>query len=178
MRCEGKTYGEEHRKILGLWKQEKNVKQKNRYHVVLLYLEGYPRREIAGVLHTAYRTVCDHIARYQEDGIEGLRIKKQPGAEKKLTEEQEQEFLRIISTQTPEEAGIGIFANWTSPLACQLVKERYGITYSERGMRNLFERLGLSYTRPTYTLNKADPQKQEEFRQTFEGIKKNSLMVK
>jgi len=39
-------------------------------------------------------------------------------------------------------------------------------------MLNLFERLGLSYIRPTYTLEKADPEKQEKFRQTFEVLKK------
>ncbi|RKI35521.1 winged helix-turn-helix domain-containing protein, partial [bacterium D16-59] len=30
-----------------------------------------------------------------------------------------------------------------------------------RGMRDLFYRIGLSYTRPTYTLNKADSEKQD-----------------
>ena len=39
-------------------------------------------------------------------------------------------------------------------------------------MRELFYRIGLSYTRPTYTLNKADPVKQEEFRKSFEERKK------
>jgi len=33
-------------------------------------------------------------------------------------------------------------------------------------------RLNLSFTRPTYTLAKADPQKQEEFKEKFELLKK------
>lgn len=165
---------EEYGKLLEVSKKEKQVKQKKRYDTVVLYLEGYSRKGIAKVPHIPYRTVCDHIRQYQNGGIEALHIKKQPGADKKLTEEQEQEFLSIISTKTPEETGVGIFANWTSSLACRLVKERYGVCYSDRGMRNLFERLGLSYTRPTYTLKKADPQKQEQFREKFEGLKKTA----
>ena len=80
----------------------------------------------------------------------------------------------MIATKTPEEAGIGVFANWTAPLACQIVKKRFGVTFSERGMRNLFERIGLSYTRPTYTLKNADLQKQEAFQKQFEELKKTS----
>lgn len=89
-----------------------------------------------------------------------------------MTEEQELELKEIIASKTPEEAGIGIFANWTAPLACQLVEQKYQVKFSERGMRELFYRIGLSYTRPTYTLNKADPVKQEEFRKSFEELKK------
>ena len=89
-----------------------------------------------------------------------------------LTDEQEKELFHIISTCTPEEAGVGIFANWTAPLACRLVEERFQVKFSERGMRDLFYRIGLSYTRPTYTLNKADPEKQDALRQQFEGLKK------
>ena len=91
-----------------------------------------------------------------------------------LTDEQEKELFHIISTCTPEEAGVRIFANWTAPLACRLVEERFQVKFSERGMRDLFYRIGLSYTRPTYTLNKADPEKQDAFRQQFEGLKKTS----
>ena len=83
-------------------------------------------------------------------------------------------LYNIIATMTPEEAGVGIFANWTAPLACCLVKQKYGITFKERSMRDLFKRIGLSYTRPTYTLEKADTEKQNEFRENFE-IKKRTF---
>ena len=109
--------------------------------------------------------------------MESLLIVKQPEAQKKLTDKQETELLSVISTQTPEEAGLGVFANWTAALACAFVKQKFGISYSSRGMLNLFDRLGLSYTRPTYTLDKADPKKQEQFRKTFETLKKNCWKV-
>lgn len=165
---------EEYSQLLRASKNEKSVKQKKRYDTVLLYMEGYARKQIAEILHIPHRTVCYHIASYQKGGLDALLLVKQPGAQKKLSDGQEQTLIDIISTQTPEEAGVGIFANWTSALACTLVKERFGVSFSERGMRNLFERAGLSYTRPTYTLEKADPEKQEQFRETFETLKKTS----
>lgn len=159
-------------RLLMASKNEKSVKQKNRYDVVLLYMEGYSRKKISEILHIPLRTVSYHILSYEKGGMEFLLIVKQPGAQKKLTDKQETELLCVISTQTPEEAGLGVFANWTAALACAFVKQKFGISYSSRGMLNLFDRLGLSYTRPTYTLDKADPKKQEQFRKTFETLKK------
>ena len=159
-------------RLLMASKNEKSVKQKNRYDVVLLYMEGYSRKKISEILHIPLRTVSYHILSYEKGGMESLLIVKQPGAQKKLTDEQETELLCVIFTQTPEEAGLGVFANWTAALACAFVKQKFGISYSSRGMLNLFDRLGLSYTRPTYTLDKADPKKQEQFRKTFETLKK------
>lgn len=161
-------------RLLMASKNEKSVKQKNRYDVVLLYMEGYSRKKISEILHIPLRTVSYHILSYEKGGMESLLIVKQPGAQKKLTDKQETELLSVISTQTPEEAGLGVFANWTAALACAFVKQKFGISYSSRGMLNLFYRLGLSYTRPTYTLDKADPKKQEQFRKTFETLKKNA----
>lgn len=161
-------------KFLQLSKNEKNVKQKKRYDVVLLYLEGHSRNEISEFLHIPSRTVSSYISLYTKGGTEALIIKKQPGRAKFLTDAQEKELFHIISTCTPEEAGVGIFANWTASLACRLVDERFHVKFSERGMRDLFYRIGLSYTRPTYTLNKADPEKQDEFRKQFESLKKTS----
>lgn len=162
----------EYFRLLLASKEEKSVKQKKRYDVVLLYLEGYARKQISEILHIPHRTVCSHISNYEKGGLDALRLLKQPGAPKKLTDAQENELVSIISSQTPDEAGIGVFANWTVALACSLAKKRFGVTFSARGMLNLFERVGLSYTRPTYTLDKADPKKQEQFRKTFEALKK------
>lgn len=165
---------EEYSQMLLASKNEKTVKQKKRYDTLLLYMEGYSRKQIAEVLHIPHRTVCAHISSYQKGGINALLLIKHAGAPRKLSDEQEHTLIQIISTQTPEEAGMGIFANWTSSLACKLAKERFGVAFSDRGMRNLFDRVGLSYTRPTYTLEKADPEKQEQFRKDFEILKKTS----
>ena len=40
-------------------------------------------------------------------------------------------------------------------------------------MLQVLHRLNLSYTRPTYTLEKADIEKQENFKQDFEVLKKS-----
>ena len=159
-------------RLLMASKTEKSVKQKNRYDAVLLYMEGYPRKQISAILHIPLRTVSYHISSYEKGGIGALLLVKQPGAQKKLSDRQEKELLSVIYTQTPEEAGLGVFSNWTAALACAYVEQKFGVSYSSRGMLNLFERLGLSYTRPTYTLEKADPKKQEQFRKTFETLKK------
>ena len=52
------------------------------------------------------------------------------------------------------------------------MEQNFGVSFSSRGMLNLFEHLGLTFSRPIYTLAKADPQKQEEFREAFESLKK------
>ena len=50
----------------------------------------------------------------------------------------------------------------------QWVKDNLNVEYSHRGMAEVLYRLKLSFTRPTYTLAKADPQMQEAFKQEFE----------
>ena len=53
-------------------------------------------------------------------------------------------------------------------------QRQFQVTFSKRGMLNLLHRIKLSYTRPTYSLAKADPEKQEKFREELESIKKTS----
>ncbi|MDT2256019.1 winged helix-turn-helix domain-containing protein [Paenibacillus larvae] len=48
------------------------------------------------------------------------------------------------------------------------------ICYSLRGISKVMERLGLNYTKPTYTLAAADPRKQRHFTETtFPELKKS-----
>jgi len=91
-----------------------------------------------------------------------------------LIDEQEQKLFEVITTYTPDQVGIPNRKNWDSNIACQWVKANFGIEYTPRGMLDVLHRLGLSYTRPTYTLAKADPQNQEEFKKDFELLKKPS----
>lgn len=91
----------------------------------------------------------------------------------KLTSEQEQKVYKTIVTKTSVNVGFPSEMNWTSPLIRAWIKREFGIEYSDRGTRDLLYRLNLSFTAPTYTLAKADPEKQEAFKRKFEILKKN-----
>lgn len=70
---------EEYSQLLLASKSEKSVKQKKRYDTVLLYMEGYARKQVAEILHIPHRTVCAHIASYQKGGMDALLLVKQKG---------------------------------------------------------------------------------------------------
>ena len=97
-----------------LSQKEKSVKQKKRYDVVIAHYEGYKHDIISELLHVSRRSITQYVSDYKKGGIEELLIKKQSGRPKYLTEDQEKELYNIIAAMTPEEAGVGIFGNWTS----------------------------------------------------------------
>lgn len=73
----------------------------------------------------------------------------------------------------PHEVGFIAKFNWTLELICAYIKREYDVAYSLRGASKLMHRLGMSYTKPTYTLAAADTEKQSEFVETtFPALKK------
>ena len=151
-----------------------DARQRRQYDIVRLFLQGWKKSEIAKIMDMSLQGIYNVLNRYKAKGIGGLLLGKAKGRERKLTAEQESELYTVISEKLPKDVGLEPFCNWTAPLACKYVKEHFGVDFSERGMRDVFYRLKLSYTRPTYTLAKADPVKQEEFKERLEGIKKTS----
>jgi transposase len=160
------------RNLIRLARKAKDTRMRLRYDVIRLFLEGRTKSEIANILAITYQTARNYINAYINEGIEGLRIGTPPGRATKLNKEQEQRLYDCITTQLPKDVGFAPFVNWTAPLACQWVLETFGVLFSERGMRDVFYRLKLSYTRPTYTLKKADPEKQRAFKEEFKKLKK------
>lgn len=97
-----------------------------------------------------------------------------PGRPRQLTPQQEQQLYQTVVDKTPKDVGFPAKMNWTSPIIRKWIEREYGVLYSDRGTRELLYRINLSFTTPTYTLAKADPAKQEAFKQEFEEYKKNS----
>ena len=117
-------------------------------------------------------TVKAYINSYKQKGLEGLNMGKTTGCPRFLTKEQEEKLYEVITTKTPDEVGFGHRKNWNANIARKWVSDNFQVEYSNRGMLQVLHRLNLSYTRPTYTLEKADPEKQEAFKQDFEVLKK------
>ncbi|AQQ54201.1 transposase [Planococcus lenghuensis] len=153
---------------------EKERRMFERFQAVKLVLEGKTRKEAAKVIGRTEHTVGSYVAAYKKNGLAGLRRGTSTGRPPKLTGEQQEELREIIAYKTPADVGFPARANWTLALAVELIEREWGETYSPKGLSQLFESLGLSFTRSTYPLKKADPEKQAAFQnETFPDLKKN-----
>lgn len=159
-------------------KETKDKRMYQRYKVIYLHLKGYSNLYIASLEGFDNHTVGIYVKNYTQNGINGLLIKKSPGAPRLLTKEQEAMLAEVITTQTPDQVGFPNRKNWYINIAQQWIKNTFDVEYSYRGTAEVLHRLNLSFTRPTYTLAKADPIKQEEFKVDFELLKKTCLTEK
>jgi transposase len=165
-------YRSEIQKVKSAMKEVKDKRMYSRYHVIYLHLKGYRNIEIAMYVDLCEHTIGTYVNAYKAKGLVGLVMGKSTGAPRYLTIEQEQKLFEVITTQTPDQVGFPFRMNWDTNIAKQWVKSNFGVEYSARGMLDVLHRLNLSFTRPTYTLAKADPVKQEQFKQDFEFLKK------
>ena len=152
----------------------KSTVMKRKYLSICLHMEGYTKKRIAEIVGINEITAGIYVNTYKALGIDGLIPKQSPGRPRRLTDEQEKKLYVTISEKTPDEVGFDGVMNWTAKIACGWVHREFGVKFSSNGMRDLFHRLNLSYTRPTYVLAKADPKKQEQFVEDFEALKKTT----
>jgi putative transposase len=155
-------------------KQTKDKRMYERYQAIALFLQGYKYEQISAIIGRNKKTVGTYVKTYREQGLDGLVRHASPGAPHKLTLEQEQELVDIIVKCLPADVGFEARHNWTLALIVSLVEQKWQKTYTLRGMSRLLESLGLSYTKPTYTLAQADVEKQKAFQEEiFPALKKD-----
>lgn len=149
-----------------------NKRMYERYQCIFLYLSGRPPKEVATIIQRGYGTVAGYIRAYLSEGLEALTLDHSPGRPCRLTPEQEEELKQLLVEKRPADVGFPAQMNWNAPLVRDWIKQQFGVQYQERGVRDMLHRLGFSFTKPTYSLAKADPAKQTAFREEFEGVKK------
>ncbi len=152
-------------------KENRDKRLHVKYLAILNHLQGFQNVDIAISLGLSAHTVGKYISKYKEGGLDNLLPAPKSGAPRMLTEEQEKQLVDIITTCTPDEVGFESRKNWNRILIKEWVKNSFGVEYSNTGMLYVLYRLNLSFTSPTFTLAKADPQNQEEFKHKFELFK-------
>ena len=155
-----------------LAKATKSIRMYKRYSVILKHFQGLTNRKIAEMENLEEHTVSIYIKNYNAKGIDGLAMKRSPGAKRKLNPEQEKMIVDVVTNKTPDQVGFECRKNWTIELIRQWVIKEFNVTMCHRGMAEVLYRLNLSYTRPTYVMKKADKNKQEKFKNDFEELKK------
>lgn len=156
-----------------LMKKTKNIRMYKRYSVIRNHLLGFSNKKISEMEILAPHTVGIYINKYYQNGLDGLTMKYDNcGSERKLSPIQEKELLDIISNHTPNEVGFINRYNWTIALVKEYIKNKYNIEFCTSATHVVMKRLGLSHTRPTYILAKADEEKQHQFIEDFDLLKK------
>jgi transposase len=158
--------------VKSMMKETKVKRMYERYQCIFLLLSGEPRHRIATILNRGMDTIGFYIQAYCKEGLEGLELEHSPGRPKLMTADQEKVLYLTIVDKKPADVGFPANMNWTAVLVRKWIENEFQIKYSERGARQLLYRLGFSYTKPTYTMSKADPEKQEAFKHEFEALKK------
>jgi len=146
---------------------EANAKQRDRFRVVLLAGAGLGeqkecgREQIAAVVGRARQFVDQWVGRYRKEGLAGLYARKQPGAEAKLTPEQQQQLVGWLEAgPAPEEK----LAAYNGPILREKIQEHFGKVYSLNGVYALLHRLGYNDLMPRTTHPDTDPARLESFK--------------
>lgn len=159
--------------LLVAMKTTKNKRMYERYQTIYFYVQGYSIKEIMNMIGRSEKTIYNYVNAYKEKGLDGLIMGQSTGAPRKLSPEQEQELVQVIASKLPVDVGFLAKYSWTLSIIVSFIKREWNVSYTLRGVSRLLHDLGLSYTKPTYTLAKADPVKQQEFREvTFPAYKK------
>ncbi len=147
-----------------------NVRLHERYQVVNMVVQGHSYQTISQRVKRSMTPIGRDVEAYRQEGLSGLAMIRPTGRPRRLTEAQEEQLYDLIVEKTPADVGFPAEMNGRAPLLQAWIRHEWDQSYSDRGVRALLYRLNMSFTCPTDTLAKADPVKQEAFRQTFRKL--------
>jgi transposase len=165
---------EELRKVRALLDEAKRVKDLEtwrRAKAILGYVGGIPVIALSEKLDVTRGSINRWLQWYDAAGVEGLRPKKHPGGMAKLSPNQQDELVALIEAG-PLACGF-VSGIWTGPRICELIRQRFGVSYHNHHVPWVLNKLGFSVQRPRKRLARADKEKQEVWlKKRFPAIKK------
>lgn len=159
--------------LLQAMKTVKINREYRRIQAIYLYGTGEITEKIAKITQLTPVTISRIYKKYRSDGLASIPDAPRGGRPSRLSPEQEVKLKDLILNKTPADVGFPANFNWTAGIIGEYILREYKVKYSIKGVTLILARLNLSFTRPTYTLAKADPVKQEQFRKDFDQVKKN-----
>jgi transposase len=112
--------------------------------------EGLTRQQAAKIFGFSRTSMTKYVRDYEKRGEASFQYKVRgvkPLTRRYLSEEQSQHLINFLLQHTPDELNLD-WTLWNSKAIRALIQERFGILYSERGIRNLVSTLGFSSQKP------------------------------
>lgn len=112
--------------------------------------EGITRTQAARLFGFSRTSITKYIRAYEREGELSLTYKKRgvsPLTHQYLSEDQTSELAETLLCKTPDELSLP-YTLWNSKAITTFIEQRFGVTYSGRGIRGLIKRLGFSSQKP------------------------------
>jgi transposase len=148
------------RRLAELGAATSNAKQRDRYRVVLIAGQGLGdraelgREQIAATVGRSRQFVDQWVGRYRKGGVDALAPKRQPGAARRLSVDQEAQLCEMLEAGPPPEEGL---AAYNGPILRERIEQRFGKVYSLNGVYKLLHRLGYNDLMPRPRHPDTDP---------------------
>lgn len=118
---------------------------RTRYEIILMLLEGMTYEQIAQRTEIAQSSIPNYRKAYLEEGLAGLRRKKNLGRRNYLTPLQEVEVIELLQFISPSQAGFVGKENWTASLLQKWLFQNFNVEFSKTGILKLIHRLNFVY---------------------------------
>ncbi len=142
-----------------------------RRRALALHQAGWTGRAIAAALGVVPSAVSNWLRKAREGGADALRTRRHhTGKRPKLTSEQQQRLLTLLTSSAEEHGAIG--ERWTGKRVAALIKREFGIVYHPEYIPRLLRSLGWTPQQPSTTASHRDEAKIERFKVEWDEVKK------
>lgn len=138
--------------------------ERQRYHALILVTQGDSYHESGRMLLLTEEAIRQWGARYERHGLGGLQTHPGWGGEhgqRCVSIEQLAELPQLLQQEAMPGTQVG--SGWTSKAIRQLLRERFGQSYSKSGVRKLLPLSGWSYQRGRKLYIRRRPEEQARF---------------
>ena len=133
-------------KLKRMLKKAKTKKEAIRIQACIKRKRGKSVRAISICLEIPYATVHRQLDKIGRCGLDALLDKEKPGAPCRLDKKERRQLYRIVAGSPKKYDFEG--GTWTAKRLIVVVKDKFGVEYTERGMQLLLHRIGLASRTP------------------------------
>jgi transposase len=149
-------------------RKDEKFSQGVRLFAVYQIAAGKKTEDLVSLYDTSHKFLCNWIARYNAEGIEGLKDHPRAGRPPKLTDEQKAE-LKAVVLQSPEQQGYNSGA-WIWALIADFIEKTFAVTYHKAQTYNILHSINLTYQKGKCYFPEA-----KDRADTIDAIKKTSV---
>ena len=157
-------------KLDRLIRKTTNAKQRDRYRVVQLAIDGWETADIQNALARSRGFVQRWCYTYRDHGLDAVQPIKQSGRPTKLPADRHEDFRQRVIDGPREEDGVcALLGNDI----IRILEQEFGVSYSLSGVYDLLARLDLVVLAPRPKHRKSDPKAMQEWveRAAFLSVK-------